>query len=301
VSSDSGGNIFVQPDVPEAPFTLSYQGWLQHGTGFSLTRAEVSPANDQVAVEWVKDGGADGITIAQHSGTVPSDLLGACDLQTAPNSGNITFSPDGAQMAWADDEGVKVAGVPNMAAGTEACTLTAPARVIAPTGRMPAFGGADVNAVASGPGGGRPAGGSAQGGGAEPGSGSGSGGGTRSLKVRLSGKATRAAFAKGLTIKVAAARAGRIDGSAVIPAKVARKLKLRGKAGAAQISSAGFAAAAGVTVARGHVNAKRAGTVKLRLKPTRVAKRAAKRLRKVTLTIRVSQAGAAGKAKVKLR
>ena len=77
VSSDSGGNIFVQPDVPEAPFTSSYQGWLTHGEGYYLSRAEVSPANDQVAIEWLQDGGAEGITIAQHAGSVPSDLLGA--------------------------------------------------------------------------------------------------------------------------------------------------------------------------------------------------------------------------------
>jgi hypothetical protein len=51
--------------------------------------------------------GADGITIAQHSATVPSGLVAACDLQTAPNPGSITFSPDGTRMAWSDDEGVK--------------------------------------------------------------------------------------------------------------------------------------------------------------------------------------------------
>ncbi len=54
-------------------------------------------------------------------------------------------------------------------------------------------------------------------------------------------------------------------------------------------------------VARGKATAKGAGVVKLKLKPTKAAKRAAKKMRKVTLTIKVSQAGAAGKAKVKLR
>jgi hypothetical protein len=58
-----------------------------------------------------------------------------------------------------------------------------------------------------------------------------------------------------------------------------------------------------VVVARGHAAAKRRGqTVKLRLRPTKAAKRAAKRLRKVTLTIKVGQAGgASGAAKLKLR
>ena len=41
--------------------------------------------------------------------------------------------------------------------------------------------------------------------------------------------------------------------------------------------------------------------MKIRLKPTKAAKRAAKRMRKVVLTIKVSQAGAAGTAKIKLR
>jgi len=54
-------------------------------------------------------------------------------------------------------------------------------------------------------------------------------------------------------------------------------------------------------VARGKATAKGAGVVKLKLMPTKAAKRAAEEMRKVTLTIKVSQAGAAGKAKVKLK
>jgi hypothetical protein len=94
VFRDSGGNIFVQPDVAEAPFTSSYQGWITHGDGYFLSRAEVSPANDQVAIDWIKDDGATGITVAQHSGTVPSDLLAACDLPAAGEASYATFSPD---------------------------------------------------------------------------------------------------------------------------------------------------------------------------------------------------------------
>jgi hypothetical protein len=292
VSSDSGGNIFVQPDVPEAPFTSSYQGFITHGDGYHLTRAEVSPANDQVSIDWVNDAGASGITVAQHSGTVPSDLVAACDLPTTGKASYATFSPDGSQMAWTDDEGLKVAGVPNMAAGTETCTLTAPAHVISAGGRMPSFGGADVRTVS---GAGAPAGQPAGGGSSKP------AGTPKTMKVRLSGKATRAAFAKGLTLKVGALQAGRIDASAAISKSAARKLRLRGGVSAARIAKRGTVAAAAVTVARGYVKAKRAGTVKLRLKPTKAAKRAAKRMRKVVLTVKVSQAGGAGSAKLKLR
>jgi hypothetical protein len=296
VSSDSGGNIFVQPDVPEAPFTHSYQGWLSHSPGYYLSRVEVSPANRQLSIEWLQDAGGKGISIAQHSGSVPSDLVAGCDLATAANAGNLTFSPDGSQMAWRDDEGVKVAGVPNLAAGTSTCTLSAPARVISTTGKAPSFGGADVSAVT--PGGGAGGGGGSTAGGGAAG---GAGGGTKAISVKLSGKATRAAFARGLTLKVTAAKAGRIDASASIPAKIAKKLGLRGRARTARIASKGFAAASRTVVARGNVSAKGAGVVKLRLKPTKAAKRVAKKMRKVTLTVKVSQAGAAGTAKVKLK
>jgi hypothetical protein len=296
VSSDSGGNIFVQPDVPEAPFTNSYEGWVTHGDGYYLTRAEVSPANDQLAIDWVKDGGASGITVAQHSGTVPSAIVAACDIPAAGKATYATFSPDGSQMAWTDDEGLKVAGVPNLAAGTGTCTLTAPAHVISATGRMPSFGGLDVSAV--GGGGGAPTGGQPAGGSGTPAAPAGT---PKLIKFRLSGKATRGAFAKGLTLKVTALKAGRIDASAAIAKRAARKLRLRAGASAARIAKRGVAAAATVTVARGHAKAKRASTVKIRLKPTRAAKRAAKRMRKVVLTIKVSQPGAAGKATVRLK
>jgi hypothetical protein len=277
VSSDSGGNIFVQPDVPEAPFTSSYQGWIGHADGYFLSRAEVSPAQNMVAIEWSRSAdNAEGIIIARHQGTVPSDVADACDVPTVGASGSLTFSPDGTQMAWQDTQGVKVAGVPNLAAGTGTCTLTAPPHVIAVGGRTPHFGGADVGSAGAG-GGGEPA----------------------KLQIRFPGRPTRAAFAKGLTIRVVAARAGRVDASAGIPATVARRLHLNAGASAAHA----VASAATVVVARGHSTAKRAGqTVKLRLRPTRAAKRAAKRLRRVTLTIRAGQAGGAtGAAKVKLR
>ena len=83
-----------------------------------------------------------------------------------------------------------------MAAGTDTCTLTAPPRVISASGSQPSFGGADVAAVA-GVGGGQPSGGPA--GDGKPAGGS--GGGTKRLKVQVPLKPTRAAFAKGITLK----------------------------------------------------------------------------------------------------
>ena len=74
-------------------------------------------------------------------------LVADCALQVAAHSGNLTFSPNGSQMAWRDDEGIKVAGVSNLVAGTSSCTLTAPARVISATGTQPSFGGAGATTV----------------------------------------------------------------------------------------------------------------------------------------------------------
>ena len=166
VSSDSGGNIFVQPDVPEAPFTSSYQGWLTTARASTSPAPRSRPPTTRSRSSWVKDGGAaghHGRPALGHRAERPRRRLRPPDRRQG--SGNATFSPDGSQMAWNDDEGVKVAGVPNMAAGTDTCTLTAPAHVIAPAGHAPSFGGADVAAVAGGVGGGAGAGQSGGGGG----------------------------------------------------------------------------------------------------------------------------------------
>ncbi len=298
VSSDSGGNIFVQPDVPEAPFTSSYQGWLTHGEGYYLSRAEVSPANNQVAIEWLKDGGAEGITVAQHSGTVPERASSPPATSRWPRTRATSRSrPTAARWPGRTTRASRSPACRTWPRAPTPARSPRPPRVISASGSQPSFGGADVAAVA-GVGGGQPSGGPRAG---KPAGGSAAArsGSRSSFPV----KPTRAAFAKGITLKVARAegrphRRLRLDpGQGRPQGRPARQ----GRASAARIASKGFAAASTTVVARGNTKAKRAGTVKLRLKPTKAAKRAAKRMRKVVLTIKVSQAGAAGKAKVKLR
>ena len=296
-SADSGGNIFVQPDVAEAPFTSSYQGWITHGDGYYLSRAEVSPANDQVAIDWIKDDGAHGITVAQHSGTVPSDLVAACDLPAVGKAcvrhvlarrvadgldrrrgreGRGRAEPGRRHRHLHPDRSRPRHLAPPAACRASAALTSAPvAGARRRRGRRSARAAAPARPR-------RPA-------------------RRRRSTVRLSGKAIRAAFAKGLTIKVGARRPGASTPPPRSPRRSPRKLRLSGGASAARIATRGFAAASTVTVARGHAKAKRAGTVKLRLKPTKAAKRAAKRMRKVVLTIKVSQPGAAGKATVRLK
>lgn len=302
VSSDSGGSIFVQPDDPNAPFVNTYQGWM-HIDGVYLSRAEVAPGpGNLVAVEWSRDDPAgEGIFVARHAGTVPSDLTDVCDLPVNGESSSVSFSPDGTQMTWADADGVKVAGVPNLAAGTTTCTLTSPPVVISPTGKSPSFGGADVPVILG-------TGGSGQPGGGQPGGGQ-PGGGTPApakIAVALSGTATRAAFRKGLTLRLTVPAGGRVAASASIPARTARAIGLTGAKGSRALagvaSARGIAAAAkSVVVARGKVNADGAGTVTLRLRPTAKARRAAKRLTGAKLTIKVEQDAARGTKTIRVK
>jgi hypothetical protein len=307
VSSDSGGRIFVQPDVPEAPFTSSYTGWLDETPDFRLSRAEVSMTGDFVALDWTQYDPADptnaignGIAIGRHQGTVPSNVTQICNVPTAANPGSLTFSYDGTQMAWKDDEGVKVAGVPNLAAGTATCQLTAPPVVISSTGRMPHFGGADVGATLAA----RNPAGPAAGGGDEQTPGANDQGGQtppppppaqQKLSVKLTGKS----LAKGIVITVGGVKPGKVAASASVAASVARKAGLTGKA--RRSLAAAIAGAKPVVIARGGATAKAAGAVKIKLVPTKAAKRAAKRLRKATVTIAVSQGPAGAKAMLKLR
>jgi hypothetical protein len=305
VSSDSGGTIFVQPDVAEAPFTKSYQSWL-HSDTLRFSRAAVSPAGNQVAIQWsARTGSGDGIGVGAPKGAIPGDVDQLCDLPVAAGAGHPSYSPDGSLIAWSDSEGVKVAGAPNLAAGTATCTLTSPPVLISATGKTPDLGGADVAAilgVKAPPPAAVPAptaGAPASGPGAAPGTAK-----PGAMTLKLSGKATRAAFAKGLTLDVQALGAGRIDASATVSAKDARRLRLSRRAKGASVARAdvrGFAAARAVVVARGRANAERPGAVKLRLKPTKAAKRAARRMRGITLTVRVSQGARSGATRLKLR
>jgi hypothetical protein len=195
---------------------------------------------------------------------------------------------------------VKVAGVPNLAAGTGTCTMSAPPVVISATGSQPSFGGANVSTGAgpAGPGAGGPGAGG-------PGAGGAGGGATKTIALKLAGKATRAAFRSGLHVRVTVPGAGRVDASASVPAKAARRLGLGGANGsrvmAGAASARGLAAATSVVVARGRATAQRAGSLTVRLKPTTKARKAAKRMAGLKLTIRVSQGAVSRSATVKIR
>lgn len=314
ISSDSGGSLFVQPDVPEAPFTSSYQGWLSGpDNGVNFRRAEVAMTGHQVALEWysrTSGDSANGILVGEHAGAIPGSIANVCSLPTAGAASNVTFSYDGALVAWQDDGGVKVAGAPNLAAGTTTCTLSAPVRIISPTGKAPHLGGADP-AAWSGSGGGTtpplsgttattPGGGAA---GGRPGTSASTGPGQdvahANLVLRAPAAATRRVLRKGLVLTVEVPKAGRVDATATLPAAAAKRLKLRGAD--LRVVAASGSKRGGAVVARGSGRPTRAGAARVTLKLTPAATRQLARLRGTTLQIRISQGTATAHGAIRVR
>lgn len=305
ISSDSGGSLFVQPDVAEAPFTNSYQGWISGpDNNVNWRRAEVAATGRQVALEWYSRTSGDpanGIYVGQHTGAVPGDVQNICSLPTVGAASNVTFSYDGTLIAWQDGEGVKVAGAPNLAAGTPTCTLSAPPRAISATGKTPHLGGADPAVwAAAGAGTGQTGTPGTTGGTSgtqgEPGQGS---AGAGALRLTLPARTTRATLRKGLALTVTVPAAGRIDASATVPSSIARRLHLRG-AELRVLAASGSKAKGGTVVARGRGTARTAGPVKVTLRLTAKAKRRLSRMRGVTLRVRVSQGAATAGRLVKV-
>jgi hypothetical protein len=262
----AGSTVHVQRADEQPPFTGGFDGWLDvAGTGLELTRTDVAANGAIAALElhaW------NGGTLAESRiAVIPVGGLGGdvqpgdCFLPAQGLARDASLSQDGTLVAWQDDRGVVVAGVPDFS-GSEPCALTRAPVVISATGKMPSLGAATLPtapppvppAGGGGGGGGGPAGGAP----AKP---------VATLPARLKARALR----RGVALRVKVAAAGPV--------------KAVGRVG-------------GKVVARGKTRAKQAGTVTLRLKATR--KRPA-RLRGKTLVIRVTAGGAATTVKRKLR
>jgi hypothetical protein len=195
------GSVFVQPDVPEAPQVSSDLPWLSV-PGWNFRRVSVAPNGGLVAMELSHDGEPGNyVFVGRPEGAIPSPIAQWCALPTGDNPDDVSFSPDSTLMTWHDEEGVKVAGVPDLAAGTDSCTLTEPIRLISPTGLAPSFGGADVVGAPSAAG--------------------------KRLRVTSASRVTPAALVKGLTVRVTVPAAGRVSAQIRLPARIAQRLRLR--------------------------------------------------------------------------
>ena len=207
VSSD-GFKIMVQ-EAANAPFNDGHTAWIDPGdAGARFWAAEVAPGVQQIALEY-SHAGKFGIVFAAGDGTLGGATELRCFLAVAGDAKDVSYSPDGSQIAWRDAEGVKVAGAPDfsppLGAG-DTCGLSAPPVVLSATGTEPNFGGADVAAMiaARGVGGAQPggAGGGGAGGGAGPG-----GGAKPAIAVAAP---ARARLARGLAVRVTVPGAGKL-------------------------------------------------------------------------------------------
>jgi len=132
----------------KAPYGNDFSGWFSvDGTGYTLQRTDVA-ANKKVAVAELEPSASDSndpsvLLASRISGLGGSTLAGACVLPSKGDAENASISQDGKSIAWEDDRGVVVAGVPTFG-GSDVCKLTRGIKVIAKGGTFPSIGPAKV-------------------------------------------------------------------------------------------------------------------------------------------------------------
>ncbi len=139
-----GSEVRLQ-DPATVPFGTQFSFWINtSGTGLQLRRTDVAANGTLVASELHSDA-VDKISVLSVSG-LGGALTGAvdCFLPTVGLAKDVSISQDATRIAWKDDQGVKVAGVPT----TTACTLSSPAVVISATGTSPSIGGGNLAGLA---------------------------------------------------------------------------------------------------------------------------------------------------------
>lgn len=271
VVASQGSQVVAQLTDTSNPFATSWTPIIDvSGTGMDLRRTDVAATGRLAAIELAADPGDDKIAAVSLSGMDQPVAVGAttdCFLPTVGEATDPTISQDGTVIAWKDAQGVKVAGAPT--GTTEPCALSSPPIVISPTGSYPSIGGASVEQL-------RPTA-PAPASPASP---------APPLTVTLPAKPTAAALAapRGLALRVRAPAAGRIT---VTGSVIARRLGLRGTKP--------------VVIAGGFATAKAAGTVTVRVRLKKAARKYRARLRGATLVLRISQGGKTTRKSVRLR
>lgn len=283
VVAASGSQVVVQAADSSNPFWTTWSTLLDSsGTGLELHRADVAANGKLVGLELTGDSGAtEKVGVISIAGVdAPATFPAAvdCYLPAAGKARGVTFSQDGTQIAWKDEQGVKIAGVPTTAA--DPCVFSSPPIVISATGSSPSIGGADIAQLRPpAPTPPTPAPAPAP----PPGIGPGAGG-SPSVSVLTKGSAAALAGAKGLTLKVSVLAAGKVTATGSIAAK---RLGLKG--------------GKAIVVATGSARAAQAGTVSVRLRLTKKARKYRKRLKGATIVLRITQGGRTTTMSVKLR
>lgn len=255
------------------------------GTGLDLERTDVAATGRMLAFDLSGANSTGKIGLVSISGVEPSPVVGQsvdCFIPAAGRARDGSLSQDGARLAWRDDEGVKVAGVPTTLA--DPCAFSTPPVLISATGSYPSIGGSDVATLR--PPVVPPASPASPGPVAPPATGSGPATGSPAPVVTLpsSLSAGKLAGAAGVALKVRVGAAGKV--------KVAGYVKA---------SSLGLKGSRLILVATGSATAKRAGTVTVRLRLTKRSRRYRARLRWAKLVLRITHGGRTTKRTVRLR
>ncbi len=282
----SGNDVVVQRDAAGVPYANDFDPWLAGPTsavpaGYDLERTDVAATGRAAAVEYEKSSG--GAIVDRRIDVFPIAGVGGAPNFNAgcriPAQGwpfNVSISQDGSRIAWKDDGGVKVAGIPDFS-GVNDCAFTSPPVVISPTGSYPSIGGADVPTA--------PVGGGSAAGTAPPPSGSGAPAATsapQTLSVSLPARTTAKALRGGVTFSVAVGAPGTVNATLSVPQSKLRAARL-------------------VVIARGKTVAKKAGKVKVKLVATKAARPKLRRLKGVTATLKVTVGTRVVTKRVKLR
>ncbi len=277
VVAKSGSSAVFQP-AGTGPFGTGFTPFIDVSglAGLTLQRTDVAASGNLAAMDL--DGGTDKIGVVALSGMTP--VVGAvdCFLPAAGSADNATFSQDGQFIAWQDSEGVKIAGVPTTAA--DPCVFSSPPVLISATGSSPSIGGSDVGTLRPGPG--SPGGGTDD----TPGGGTGDAPTGKPLIVTLPAKVTAAALTSkaGLPLKVTVPAGGKIAVTASVPAS---RLGLKGNKA--------------VVIATGSASPKSAGQVSVKLRLNAKGRKYRKRLRGLTLTLKITQGAKTTTKTIRLR
>ena len=265
VIAGTGGTVSAQ-NTSAAPYGNDFTPWIDvSGSGLDLRRTDVA-ANGQLAAieleQW--DGGTQtigkiavlAIQGVDQQPTIPAAV--DCFMPATGIAKEASLSLDATRIAWVDGGGLKVAGTPTT--GADPCALSSPPVVISPTASQGAIGGANVAAFL--PPSGQPPTGGPPSGGPPPGA------PVMTVPRKVTVKAL--ARARGLSIKVKVAHAGKVKISGSVAAKVLKSSR-------------------SVVVAKGSATAKRAGTVTVRVRLTTAARNQRSALKGARMALRVTQ------------
>ncbi len=260
--------------VGDGAFSTSGHAWFR---AYGATAVDVA-ANGTVAGVVYELGNSTPYALALFATAGPdAPATGAsCDMPTVGNVGQVSISQDGKFVAWTDSRGLLVAPVPPLGSGSP-CPLAAAPTVISATGSHPSIGASTLATPApsaplsSGstttvptPTGSTPT----------PGGGGTPSPATARPSVRLARSVKASTFATGLTVRITVARAGPVTATARVGTK---------------------------TLAKTTVRARKAGTIKVKLKASGTLRRKVRAYRGRTLTIVVKGPGGTVTIKRKLR